>query len=165
MRIFEKISFLEFSKVFGNDKTLYEEYCLPKRGTKNSAGYDFFAIKDYVIKPGEIVKIPTGYKVKLLNDEMLMIVVRSSMGFKYNVRLTNQVGIIESDYYNNPDNEGHMWVCLQNEGDKDFIINKGDAYAQGIFLKFFITDDDNASVCRTGGIGSTNKKKEGNENE
>lgn len=96
---------------------------------------------------------------------MLMLVVRSSMGFKYNVRLTNQVGIIESDYYNNPDNEGHMWICLQNHGDKEYIINKGDAYAQGIFVKFLTTDDDNAKTLRTGGLGSTNKKKEGNENE
>ena len=87
------------------------------------------------------------------------------MGFKYNVRLTNQVGIIESDYYNNPDNEGHMWVCLQNHGDKEYIINKGDAYAQGIFVKFLTTDDDCVNKTRIGGLGSTNKKKEGNYNE
>lgn len=94
-----------------------------------------------------------------------MIVVRSSVGFKYNVRLTNQVGIIESDYYNNPDNEGHMWVCLQNHGDNEYIINKGDAYVQGIFVKFLTTDDDCVNKTRVGGLGSTNKKKEGNENE
>ena len=111
------------------------------------------------------MKIPTGYKATFESDEMLMMVVRSSMGFKYNVRLTNQVGIIESDYYNNRDNEGHMWVCLQNHGDKEYIINKGDAYAQGIFVKFLTTDDDNVKTLRTGGIGSTNKKKEGRENE
>ena len=136
MRKFEKISYPEFVKVFGDNKTLYDDYMLPLRGTKYSAGYDFFAIKDYVIKPNEILKIPTGYKATFESDEMLMIVVRSSMGFKYNVRLTNQVGIIESDYYNNPDNEGHMLVCLQNHGDKEYIINKGDAYAQGIFVNF-----------------------------
>ena len=96
---------------------------------------------------------------------MLLLVVRSSMGFKYNVRLTNQVGIIESDYYNNQDNEGHMWVCLQNHGDKDFILNKGDAYVQGIFVKFLTTIDDDVDTTRTGGIGSTNKKKEGSKNE
>lgn len=75
------------------------------------------------------------------------------------------MGIIESDYYNNPDNEGHMWVCLQNHGDKEYIINKGDAYAQGIFVKFLTTDDDCVNKTRVGGLGSTNKKKEGNENE
>lgn len=165
MRKFEKISFNEFTKVFGDNKTLYDDYMLPERGTKNSAGYDFFAVKDYIIKPGEILRIPTGYKAMFESDEMLMIIVRSNVGFKYNVRLTNQVGIIESDYYNNIDNEGHMWVSLQNHGNKDYIINKGDAYAQGIFVKFLITDDDNVDKIRTGGIGSTNKKKEGKENE
>ena len=155
MRNFEKVSIDEFSKYY--DKSLYEEYLLPRRMTAHSAGYDFFAIEGFTIKPGEIKKIPTGYKAIFGNNEVLMIFVRSSMGFKYNVRMTNQVGIIESDYYNNIDNEGHLFVSLQNEGDKDFVVKKGDAYAQGIFLKFLICDDDNATSKRNGGIGSTNK--------
>lgn len=159
MRYFEKISFNEFAKVFGDNKALYEEYVLPKRSTKNSAGYDFFAIEDYIIKPGEILKIPTGYKANFESDEMLLLIVRSSMGFKWNVRMTNQVGVIESDYYNNIDNEGHMFISLQNHGDKDFVIKKGDAYVQGIFTKFLITDDDNVNEERIGGLGSTNKKE------
>ena len=155
-RYFEKISFERFSKDIKNDKKLYNEYKLPRRASKNSCGYDFLAMEDYIIHPGEIKKIPTGYKAKFLSDEMLMIVVRSSMGFKYNVRMCNQVGVIESDYYNNISNEGHMWVALQNEGDKDYIINKGDAYAQGIFIKF-LTCGDNPEEERIGGLGSTNK--------
>ena len=97
-------------------------------------------------------------------DEVLLIVVRSSMGFKYNVRLTNQVGVIDSDFYNNIDNEGHFFVSLQNEGDKDFVIKKGEAFAQGIFIKYLISDDDTASEIRKGGLGSTNKRKD-DENE
>ena len=159
MRRFEKVSIDEFNKYY--DKKLYEEYDLPKRMTSHSAGYDFFAIEGFTIKPGEIKKIPTGYKVTFGSDEMLMILVRSSMGFKYNVRMINQVGIIESDYYNNIDNEGHMFISLQNEGDKDYVVKKGDAYAQGIFVKFLICDDDTTTNKRIGGIGSTNKKKEG----
>lgn len=155
-RCFEKISLERFSKDIKNDKKLYDEYKLPRRASKNSCGYDFLAMEDYIIHPGEIKKIPTGYKAKFLSDEMLMIVVRSSMGFKYNVRMCNQVGVIESDYYNNISNEGHMWVALQNEGDKDYIINKGDAYAQGIFIKF-LTCGDNPEEERIGGLGSTNK--------
>ena len=155
-RYFEKISFERFSKDIKNDKKLYDEYKLPRRASKNSCGYDFLAMEDYIIHPGEIKKIPTGYKANFLSDEMLMIVVRSSMGFKYNVRMCNQVGVIESDYYNNISNEGHMWVALQNEGDKDYIINKGDAYAQGIFIKF-LTCGDNPEEERIGGLGSTNK--------
>ena len=160
MRGFEKISFKEFKKIFGDDKELYEEYLLPRRASKNSAGYDILAIKDYVIKPKEILKIPTGLKVRMQNDEVLLIVVRSSMGFKYNVRLTNQVGVIDSDYYNNIDNEGHFFVSLQNEGEKDYIVKKGEAYAQGIFIKYLISDDDAASEIRKGGLGSTNKRKD-----
>jgi len=160
-RYFEKISFEEFKKVIKDDLKLYEEYELPQRKTKFSAGYDFIAIEDFEIKPGEIKKIPTGYKANFGTDEMLMILVRSSMGFKYNIRLCNQVGIIESDYYNNPDNEGHLFVALQNEGDKVFSVKKGEGYAQGIFTKY-LTCGDIVESERTGGFGSTNKK-EGNE--
>ncbi len=157
MRKFEKVSIDEFSKYY--DKTMYEEYDLPKRMTRHSAGYDFLAIEGFTIKPGEIKKIPTGYKATFGNDEMLMLLVRSSMGFKYNVRMTNQVGIIESDYYNNIDNEGHMFVSLQNEGDRDFVVKKGEGYAQGIFTKFLICDDDITTNERQGGLGSTNKER------
>ena len=157
MRKFEKVSIDEFSKYY--DKTMYEEYDLPKRMTRHSAGYDFLAIEGFTIKPGEIKKIPTGYKATFGNDEMLMILVRSSMGFKYNVRMTNQVGIIESDYYNNIDNEGHIFVSLQNEGDIDFVVKKGEGYAQGIFTKFLICDDDVTTNERQGGLGSTNKER------
>ena len=162
-RYFEKISFEQFQKDIKNDKFLYEEYKLPQRKTKYSAGYDFLAIEDFEIKPGEIKKIPTGYKSNFQNDEMLMLLVRSSMGFKYNIRMCNQVGIVESDYYNNQDNEGHLFVALQNEGDKTFNVKKGESYAQGIFTKF-LTCGDEVSEVRSGGIGSTNKK-EGNVNE
>lgn len=157
-RYFEKISFEQFKKDIKDDKNLYEEYNLPIRKTKCSAGYDFLAIEDIEIKPGEIKKIPTGYKASFLEDEMLMLMVRSSMGFKYNIRLCNQVGIVECDYYNNPQNEGHLFIALQNEGDKVFSVKKGDAYAQGIFTKF-LTCGDIVSEKRIGGIGSTNKKE------
>lgn len=156
MRYFEKISFDEFSKDISDDRDLYDKYELPKRATRNSCGYDFYAIEDVVLHPGEIMKIPTGYKAKFNEDEMLMLVVRSSMGFKYNVRMCNQVGIIDSDYYNNSVNEGHMWVSLQNEGDKDFKIEKGTAYCQGIFVKY-LTCGDEVDIDRESGIGSTNK--------
>ena len=162
-RYFEKISFNQFKKDIKDNIKLYEEYNLPIRKTKHSAGYDFIAIEDFEIKPGEIKKIPTGYKACFGPSEMLMILIRSSMGFKYNIRLCNQVGIVESDYYNNPDNEGHIFVALQNEGDKVFKVKKNEGYAQGIFTKFLTCGDD-VSDIRTGGIGSTNKK-EGNDNE
>ena len=157
MRRFEKISLEEFSKYY--DKKLYEEYDLPKRMTAHSAGYDFFAIEGFTIKPGEIKKIPTGYKATFESDEVLLIVDRGSMGYKYNVRITNQVIVIDADYYNNPNNEGHMFISLQNEGDKDYVVQKGEGYAQGMFMKYLICDDDGAAGKREFGFGSTNKRK------
>ena len=142
MRKFEKISFEQFKKDISDDKKLYEEYSLPVRKTAKAAGYDFLAIQDYEIKPGEILKIPTGVKAEYPDDEFLMLVVRSSMGFKYNVRMCNQVGVIDKDYYNNKDNEGHIWVRLQNEGDKDYVVKKGDGIIQGLFMKYLTIDNE-----------------------
>ena len=160
MRKFEKISFEQFKNDICDNKELYESYNLPKRGTKNSAGYDFYALYDYTLKPGETMKIPTGIKVSMESDDVLFLIDRSSMGFKYNVRMCNQVGVIDADYYNNSNNEGHMWIRIQNEGDKDYVVKQGDAMIQGIFMKYLKTDDDiESNIERNGGIGSTNKKE------
>ena len=132
MRKFEKISYDQYENDL-KGVCLYSDIIIPKRATKHSAGYDFFSPVDFDLEPGDIIKVPTGIKVQMNNDEFLSIFVRSSMGFKYNVRLCNQVGIVDSDYYNNIDNEGHIYVALQNEGDKTFIIKKGDKFAQCIF--------------------------------
>ena len=158
MRKFEKISFEQFIKDVKDDKELYESYSLPKRSTKNSAGYDFFALYDYTLKPGETMKVPTGIKASMESDEVLFLVDRSSMGFKYNVRMCNQVGVIDQDYYNNPNNEGHMWIRIQNEGNMDYIVKKGEGMIQGIFMKYLKTDDDiESESVRNGEFGSTTK--------
>ena len=156
MRRFEKISEKEYEKVL-KEKCNYEDIKLPVRSTAHSAGYDFISPFDFELSPGETIKVPSGIKVEMNEDEFLAILVRSSMGFKYNIRLCNQVGIVDSDYYNNPDNEGHMFIALKNEGEKVFTVNKGDKYAQGIFQKYLLTDDDMATGDRLGGFGSTNK--------
>lgn len=142
MRKFEKISFEQFKKDVKDDIELYHEYLLPKRETIGAAGYDFFALYDYTLKPGEIKMIPTGIKVTMEQDDVLLLLDRSSMGFKYNVRMCNQVGVVDSDYYNNKDNEGHMWIKIQNEGDKDYIVKKGDGMCQGVFVKYLLVDDE-----------------------
>ena len=114
---------------------------------------------DFTLKPGEIGKYPLGIKADMNSGEVLLIMVRSSMGFKYNVRLCNQVGVIDKDYYNNPDNEGHMWIRLENQGDKDYVVKKGDKICQGIFMNFLTTDnEENIENVRTSGFGSTDKK-------
>jgi len=142
MRKFEKISFEQFKKDICDDREMYEEYCLPKRMSKNAAAYDFFAIYDYSLMPGEIKKVPTGIKAIFEPDEALILADRSSMGFKHNVRMCNQIGVIDSDYYNNPSNEGHMWIRIQNEGDVPYIVKKGDGMIQGMFIKYLTVDEE-----------------------
>ena len=161
MRSFEKISFEQFKNDVCDDELIYNKFKLPNRSTKNSAGYDFFSLFDFSLKPGEIMKIPTGIKANMENNDVLFLVVRSSMGFKYNVRMCNQVGVIDSDYYNNSDNEGHIWIKLKNEGDKDFIVKNGDAICQGIFLNYLtVTNERDVKKIRNGGLGSTNGGKD-----
>ena len=142
MRDFEKISFEQFSKDVKNDKELYNNLKIPQRDSDSTAGYDICLLNDIELRPNEILKLPTGLKCFFEKDEVLLLVVRSSMGFKYNIRLCNQVGVIDADYYNNKDNEGHIWIRIQNEGDSTVNLNKGDAIVQGIFLKYLTTQSD-----------------------
>ncbi len=156
-RTFEKISYNELSKNINITKEEYNNYKIPERNTKHSAGYDFYLLEDLSLKPKEIKKIPTGIKANMNNDEVLMIYIRSSLGFKYNMRMCNQVGIIDSDYYNNKDNEGHIFICVQNESDTTLTFSRGDKIVQGIFTKFLTVDSEKQiDAVRIGGIGSTN---------
>ena len=143
MRTFEKISFEQFKKDVKDDKKQYEEYNIPHRETKYAAGYDFESLYDFSIKPGEIKKIPTGIKANMNDDEVLLLVDRSSQGFKYNVRMCNQIGVIDKDYYNNKDNEGHISIKLQNEGDNDYVVKNGEGIIQGMFVKFLTIENEN----------------------
>lgn len=154
---FEKVSFEEFSKEI-NDIKCYEEIILPKRATIGSAGYDFYAPFDFTLKPDESIKIPTGIKVKISDGWFLAIFPRSGLGFKYRLQLNNTVGIIDSDYYHAL-NEGHIFIKITNDSKegKVLLVKKGEAFAQGIFLQFGITDDDEVTSERIGGMGSTTK--------
>ena len=159
MRKFEVISINQFNKDFKNIDTKYEDIIIPKRSTKFSAGYDFYMPYDLTIKKDEVVLIPTGIKVMLNSDEFLGIYIRSSLGFKYNLRMCNQVGIIDSDYYNNTSNEGHIFVKLKNEGDNDIILKKYDRYVQGIIQKYYVVDNEKEiEDIRVGGIGSSGRR-------
>lgn len=151
---FYKVSKTEFLKSGGEEE--YLNVSLPKRATSGSAGYDFFAPKGYTLLPGETVKIPTGIRVKIDDGWVLTIFPRSSLGFKYKLRLDNTVGIIDSDYYY-AENEGHIFIKLTNCGDKPLTIEKGKAFAQGVFLEYGVTYDDDSDGVRTGGFGSTDK--------
>ena len=129
-------------------------YHEPTRGTKNSAGYDFYAPNEYTVRPNEIVKIWTDVKAYMQPNEFLMLDVRSSMGGKF--MLANTIGIIDSDYYGNVDNDGNIGFFLKNISEQTQLIRKGDRIGQGLFLKYLTTDNDNfISETRKGGHGST----------
>ena len=168
---FEKVTYTQFfnsfvdtfqivksddEKIKSEIENIYKDLILPKRATIGSAGYDFKSPVDFTLKPKETIKMPTGIRCKMDEDVVLMIYPRSSLGFKYRLILDNTVGIIDSDYYNS-DNEGHIFIKFTNLGEKILEIKKGDGIAQGIFLPYFITTDDEVSNKRNGGIGSTDR--------
>ena len=152
----EKIRGFEVAKGF-EDKGIN----LPERKTKYSAGYDVEAAEDVVIppyKPGiKPTLIPTGLKAYCMEDEWIMLVNRSS-GPKKGVILPNSIGVVDHDYYNNIDNDGHFYFQFWNFKDEDLVIHKGDVIGQAIFQKYLLTDDDGAEGERVGGFGSTDKK-------
>ena len=138
----------------------YATLQLPKRKTAFSAGYDFLAPFTFVLGAGEDITIPTGIKVQMEQDEFLGIYIRSSLGFNYYAKLANQTGIIDSDYYCNLANDGHIMIKIRNEGMQEFKIEQGKGIAQGIFQKFFLVDGDALEgETRVGGVGSTDEVK------
>ena len=134
---------------------------LPVRSTKNSAGYDVEAAEDCVIpafKPGQKpTLVKTGIKAYMESDEVLILANRSSNPGKKGLILANSIGVVDSDYYGNPDNDGHIMYAFFNFKAEDMEIKKGDRIGQAIFQKYLVTDDDIAQGERTGGFGSTNK--------
>lgn len=137
----------------------YDEILLPHRGTSGSAGYDFYSPLDFTLAPGEFIKIPTGIRVRIEEGWVLTLYPRSGQGFKYRLQMYNTVGVIDSDYFG-ADNEGHIHIKIvnANEEGKTLTVRRGEAFAQGIFLPFGITVDDNASEKRVGGFGSTDRR-------
>ena len=134
---------------------------LPIRKTKYSAGYDIEAAEDTVVpsfkKGMKPTLVKTGLKAYMKEDEVLILANRSSNPGKKGLILSNSIGVIDSDYYGNPDNDGHIMFAFYNIKDEDIQIKKGDAIGQAIFQKFLITDNDISTGTRTGGFGSTNK--------
>lgn len=164
---FHKVSREQFSEgwrdTFGEVQreeidTIYESLQLPRRATSGSAGYDFFSPLTFEMKPGETMKIPTGIRAEMDEGWVLKIYPRSGLGFKFRLQLNNTVGIIDSDYFHS-DNEGHIFIKITNDSNegKTLKVEAGTGFAQGIFLEYGITVDDEACEIRNGGFGSTSK--------
>ena len=161
---FFKVSFERFSEAykdsFGGDeeeiRRVYDAIKLPSRATTGSAGYDFYTPVSIRLEPGQTAKIPTGIRAKMDDDWVLMIFPRSGLGFKYRLQLNNTVGIIDSDYYDS-DNEGHIFIKITNDTNEGKTVDlaAGSGFAQGIFIQYGITVDDETDAERNGGFGST----------
>ena len=130
---------------------------LPVRKTAASAGYDIEAAEERVLAPHEVTIVPTGIKAYMQENEYLGIHVRSGFSARNNVSFINSQGIIDADYYNNEDNEGHIMLAFHNHGDKPVLVEKGMRVAQGIFYSYLTVDGDEAGhgEKRRGGMGST----------
>ena len=132
----------------------YDNIPLPARGTKFSAGYDIASSIDITIEPSATIVIPTGIKAYMQDNEFLGLYVRSSIG-KLGLSMVTGVSVIDSDYYENPDNDGHIFVMLRNDSSFPIDITKGTRLVQGIFHTYLCTDNDNVTTAREGGTGST----------
>jgi len=168
MAKFQKVSFEQFKKdmidtfndTYSDEqiRQIYNYIKLPVRATTGSAGYDFVSPIDFTLNAGESIQFPTGIRCKMCENWVLMIFPRSGLGFKYRAQLDNTVGIIDSDYFYS-DNEGNIGMKITNDSreNKTLVVHSGDRIAQGVFVPFGITQDDNVNESRTGGFGSTGK--------
>ena len=157
-----KFGILEEEKVsrkFYPVKNAPADTVLPKRKTAKSAGYDFVLPCDVRLNPRSVSAIiPTNVKAFMPDDEVLMLYIRSSIGIKHHVTLANGTGIIDADYFSNPDNDGNIGICLQNNSDEIVSFRKGERIMQGIFVKYAVCDSDETNEVRKGGFGSTGKE-------
>jgi dUTP pyrophosphatase len=129
---------------------------MPLRKTVKSAGYDFICPYDITVHARSNRLIWTDVKAYMQEDEVLKIYIRSSLAIKWGITLVNSTGIIDSDYFSNPSNDGNIGICLENKTLHSYLILKGEGIAQGVFQKYLIADNCNSDEERTGGIGSTN---------
>lgn len=168
---FEKVSFEQFLKdyraIFGDDgisddvvKNCWVNIKLPKRATKGSAGYDFFLPFAVELYPKNDITIPTGIRCQIKDGEFLSIYSRSGLGMKNYWRTANILPVVDADYYG-AENEGHILIKIRMEttGGDPKMVGTGQAFCQGIFLKYDTTIDDDTVGVRTGGFGSTDAAK------
>ena len=142
---------IKFEKV----KRIKKDIKLPERSTLNSAGYDFFALEDIIFNPETITRVFTGVKCELMPNQVLILANRSSNPSKKGLILLNGIGVVDADYYGNPDNDGEIAFEFYNMLDETVEIKKGEKLGQGIILKFDKTEDDFVTNVRKSGWGST----------
>ena len=150
-------SFDIFTDENGRKVQFEKEPTLPTRNDSASAGYDFYVTKDVQLLPKHSETIWTDVKAYMQPNEVLKTYIRSSLAIKHGLVLTNGTGIIDSSYYGNESNDGNIGISITNTSGKTYVIKAGERIAQGIFVEYLTTDDDNVVGERTGGIGSSGK--------
>ena len=142
----------EIAKGFENSGVI-----IPQRKTSKSAGYDIVALidEDVYLNPGQSVNLATGLKACMEDDEVMLLFIRSSLGIKKGITLSNSCAVIDADYYNNPDNDGHFILNVINTSNEVQCIPARSRVAQAVFVKYLTVDNDNATGERIGGLGST----------
>lgn len=158
---FEKVSFDEFKKYTDGHmrcgKEEYEKIPLPARSTFGSAGYDISSPVNITIPAGCKRVIPTGLKISMDSKHCLFLFIRSSLAIKKQIELVTSVSVIDSDYYGNESNEGHIMLPVKNESSLPVFIAAGERVAQGVLVRYDVTVDDDPQGTRKGGIGSTDE--------
>lgn len=145
---------LAFARGFQQVST-FENISLPQRKTKDSAGYDFECAEDVTLEPHKVTVVPTGVKAYMQSDEYLGLHIRSGLAIKHSLSLVNSQGIVDADFYNNSDNEGHIQFAVVNHSDTPVELKRGQRIGQGIFYKYLKADNDEATGERKGGFGSS----------
>lgn len=130
---------------------------LPQRKTRLSAGYDIEAAEDVELGPGRVTLVPTGLKAYMEPDEVLLLFIRSGFSLRNAVTMINSIGVIDADYADNPDNEGHIQIPLFNQGQNPVLIRRGERLVQGVFVRYLRTEEDGPGEARAGGFGSTGR--------
>lgn len=156
MKVSKEQFFKDWIELFGDKLVDYDAIKLPHRATVGSAGYDFYSPFEFTLAPGASIKFPTGIRVAIDHGWFLACFPRSGLGFKYRLQLDNSIGVVDEDYFLS-DNEGHMFFKLTNDSKdgKTVTIKQGDAFAQGIFIPYGVTINDDTYGIRNGGFGST----------
>lgn len=133
---------------------------MPRRATPGSGGYDFWPLEEVVLQPGESHAFHTGIKAYMLQNEILLINIRSSYGIKYGIELCNQQGWIDSDYYSNKDNDGVIIIKVKNTGPEPFTFKRDEPFAQGMFVRYYLADGDSPRLAsRDGGLGHSSGRE------
>lgn len=156
---FDKVSYRQFESSMKGEsiefiKAAYDSIKLPVRKTQYSAGHDICIPYDLRLASGETATIPTGLRCFIIRNYVMLIFPRSSLGIKCGMSITNTIPVIDADYYD-AENEGHIFICIKNNGKEDLYLKAGDAFAQAVFVEYGSALGSESETRRKGGIGST----------